>query len=95
MKKIAAVILAAGFAITAACGGSSWSEDDKKELSQALFAAEMLGLFTEAQADCVGDFFMSHYSNMDEVSNAPESDADKLAKACGIDFEQLEEDWSF
>lgn len=88
MKKFTAVmVVGLIFIAGAACGGgSSWSDADKAQLAQGKTLAITLGVMTEKQAECYGNWIQSHYDSMAQAT-ADESDREaqaSLNKACKI-----------
>lgn len=93
MKKLIGLAVAGLMFAGVACGGGGWSDKDKSDLNLGLSAARALGIFTDAQSDCVSDYAQSHYSGVEDMDAAPDSDGAKMFSACDIDpsvFEGLD-----
>ena len=94
MKKISiAIVVLVTFVISAACGGSSWSEADKAELKTGLNIGVGMDVLTQKQADCMSSWLQNRYdsleaANADEENKAAQKD---LMSDCDLSSEYFNE----
>lgn len=62
-----------------------WSDANKARLLLSLVKMDGKdNLLTKTQQDCMYEWFMAHYKNMDEVEADTTSSPDALFSACGL-----------